>query len=176
MTVPSASVSRAQQSRTYFPEREALEELLAFAKVLNGIDASSGRPGQAMLVGPGGEQRPIPSELFQVLEQVANALALGDGVTVMPYSSRLTTQQAADFLGISRPTLVRLLESGEIPFETVGRHRRVRLRDIDEYQRRSRAERRVALADLARSTAAQSRLRSGVPTLKRTSEAETDTA
>lgn len=170
MAAEPTSPSRPQQSTTYFPEHDELEELLAFAKVLNGIDASSGSLGQAMLVGPDNEQRPIPAELFRVLEQVANALALGDGVTVMPYASRLTTQQAADFLGISRPTLVRLLESGRIPFERVGRHRRVLLRDLDEYQERSRAERRAALAELARETAVRSRGGSGVPTLKRKSE------
>ncbi len=171
MAAEATSPSRPQQSTTYFPERDELEELLAFAKVLNGLDASQGRPGQAMLVGPRTEQRPIPAELFRVLGQVANALALGDGVTVMPYASRLTTQQAADFLGISRPTLVRLLESGRIPFETVGRHRRVRLRDLDAYEERSRADRRNALAELARETASRSHAKSGAP-LKRTSEIE----
>jgi excisionase family DNA binding protein len=162
--------SRSRQGRTYFPQRDEREELLAFAQVLNGIDAAPGRPGQAVLVGPDGEQRAIPAELFEVLEQVANSLALGDGVTVMPYAARLTTQEAADFLGMSRPTLVKLLEAGEIPFELVGRHRRVTLRDVVGYQERMQSARRAALAELAEATASGSRLGNGIPELKRASE------
>lgn len=134
------------------------------------MDAAPGGPGRATLVGPDGKERSIPAEIFEVLEQVANALALGDGVTVMPYATRLTTQEAADFLGISRPTLVKLLESGVIPFELVGRHRRVTLRDIVDYQERARADRRSALADLARASASDSQIGTGVPELKRSSE------
>jgi excisionase family DNA binding protein len=58
---------------------------------------------------------------------------------------------AADFLGISRPTLVKLLEGGAIPFETVGRHRRVTLDDVLAYQESERARRRTVLAQAARN-------------------------
>ena len=64
----------------------------------------------------------------------------------------MTTQQAADFLGISRPTLVRLLEAGDIAFDKPGRHRRVRLEDLVAYQANFRAERRAALRELQRDT------------------------
>ncbi|MGX9347816.1 helix-turn-helix domain-containing protein [Microbacterium sp. KNMS] len=165
-----AGSTRARRSRTYFPEREELEELLSFAQVLNGIDANAAGDGEAKLVAPDGSERRIPAELFQVLEQVANVLALGDGVTVMPYATKLTTQEAADFLGVSRPTLVKLLETGAIAHEKVGRHRRVTLRDVAAYQERSRIERRAALADLARETAARTRIGPDVPELKRKSE------
>lgn len=80
------------------------------------------------------------------------ALASGEGITVVPQGMTMTTQQAADFLGISRPTLVRLLEAGEIPFEQPGRHRRVRLEDLIAYQSTSRAERRDALRELRRAS------------------------
>jgi Helix-turn-helix domain len=56
----------------------------------------------------------VPNPVFQALVHVATAMARGQGVTVMPLNALLTIQEAADLLGISRPTLVRLLEDGEI--------------------------------------------------------------
>jgi excisionase family DNA binding protein len=69
----------------------------------------------------------------------------GRGVTVIPQNALLTTQEAAELLGISRPTLLRLLEDGEIPHEQRGRHRRVMLADLLAYQASMRRERREAL-------------------------------
>lgn len=89
-----------------------------------------------------------------MLSRMVEALSEGRGVSVVPTSVRLTTQQAADHLGMSRPTLVKLLERGEIPFSTVGRHRRVALDDLIGYERRARRLRRQALADLTAETAA----------------------
>jgi Helix-turn-helix domain len=55
--------------------------------------------------------------VFEALIQVATAMAQGQGVTVMPQNALLTTQEAAELLGISRPTLVRLLADGDIPYD-----------------------------------------------------------
>jgi excisionase family DNA binding protein len=74
----------------------------------------------------------------------------GKAITVAPLEQRLTTQQAADLLGISRPTLIKLLEANEIPYEKPGRHRRIRLSDVLAYQDRRRQERRARLADITR--------------------------
>lgn len=53
-------------------------------------------------------------------------------------------------LGISRPTLVRLLEQGEIPFDKPGRHRKVRLADLLAYQDRTRRARLAGLDEMVR--------------------------
>ncbi len=164
--------ARLRQSKTYLPDHER-EELLKFAQVLNGINIAAGKPGHAMLVGPDGKQVPIPAELFQVLEEAANVLALGDGISILPYAAKLTTQEAADFLGMSRPTFVKILESGALEFEKVGRHRRVTLRDVVVYQTRAQSERRAALAELAKDSIEHyDRLPKGVAPLKRLSETE----
>ncbi|MFE2279481.1 helix-turn-helix domain-containing protein [Streptomyces sp. NPDC059454] len=63
------------------------------------------------------------------------ALADGQGVQVMPAETEPTAQQAADILDVSRPCLIGLLESGEIPFRLVGRHRRIRFADLRQYVR-----------------------------------------
>lgn len=164
--------ARLSQSKTYLPDHER-EELLQFVQVLNGINIAVGEPGRAMLVGPDGRQVPIPAELFQVLEEAANVLALGDGISILPYSAKLTTQEAADFLGMSRPTFVKILESGAIPFEMAGRHRRVTLRDVVDYQDRAQRERRAALAELAKDSIEHyDKLPKGLPSPKRRSDTE----
>jgi excisionase family DNA binding protein len=76
--------------------------------------------------------------LRQVVAAMRAALAAGQAVTVSFHRDTLTTQEAADVLGVSRPTLVRLLEDGEIPYEQPGRHRRVQLQDVLDFQERRR--------------------------------------
>jgi excisionase family DNA binding protein len=78
------------------------------------------------------------------------ALSQGLAITVAPQHTVLTTGQAADLLGVSRPTLVRLLEAGEIPFNKPGRHRRIRLGDLLAYQQRARRARAVGLDEMVR--------------------------
>ncbi|MGH3911710.1 MAG: helix-turn-helix domain-containing protein, partial [Pseudonocardiaceae bacterium] len=77
--------------------------------------------------------------------EVLEAMSQGLAITVIPQHTMLTTQEAADLLGISRPTLVKLLESDQIPYEQRGRHRRLRLADVLNYQRTARADRRSRL-------------------------------
>ncbi|MFC0554546.1 helix-turn-helix domain-containing protein [Planotetraspora thailandica] len=64
----------------------------------------------------------------------------------------MSTDEAAESLGVSRPTLVKLLESGEIAYQCAtdrpGAHRRVKLQDVLAYKERRRAERRRLLDEL----------------------------
>jgi excisionase family DNA binding protein len=60
----------------------------------------------------------------------------------------MTTQQAADFLNVSRPYLIKLLEQGEIPYIKVGSHRRIRFEDLMEYKQQRNSKRREGLKEL----------------------------
>src|SRR5512142_517382 len=69
-----------------------------------------------------GDRVELPRHAYEVLRQVVEAMKQGLPVTVAPRSHVLTTQQAADLLRVSRPTVIKLLNSGEIPFSTAGSH------------------------------------------------------
>lgn len=106
--------------------------------------------GVSKIVGTGGEAIDLPMSVIRVLRQAVRAMAEDHMVTVVPVQKRLTTQQAADLLNVSRPYLIRLLEEDKIPFEKVGSHRRVRADDLLAYKRRRDAERDAALDELTR--------------------------
>jgi excisionase family DNA binding protein len=114
----------------------------------------TGGSGDAAMVAPDGTLVHLPPAVYDVLSQVIAAMRAGRAITVAPLAQRLTTQEAADLLGISRPTLIKLLEDGKIPFEQPGRHRRIRLDDLLAYRDRHRTERSKALDELVQQTEA----------------------
>lgn len=92
---------------------------------------------------------PLPDSVLGLLVDAVTALDQGQAVTVEPHRTVLTTQEAAELLGITRPTLVRLLEAGKIPYTSPGRHRRVELADVLEYLQRERVRRGQVFDEMA---------------------------
>jgi len=137
------------EQKTYLLEGSALADVVDFVAALERKGVIAPRPEPA-LVGPDGSRLDVPTPVYDALVQVATVMAHGHGVTVIPRNALLTTQEAADLLGISRPTLVRLLEDRKIAYDQHGRHRRVLLADLLEYQQKMRRERRAALDEMAR--------------------------
>ena len=91
----------------------------------------------------------IPASAVKMLVRILEEMALGNAVTLIPVHAELTTHEAADMLNISRPSLIQLLDDGKIEYRKIGTHRRVRFEALMSYKRRSDAERRAALAELA---------------------------
>lgn len=107
------------------------------------------RRGRATLTGSKGEHLPIPEPLYSLLKDAVRQLEQGKSLLLIPEEKQLTTQQAGELLGVSRPFLIRLLDAGEMPFTLVGKHRRIKLGDIMEFAKR-KSERKAALDKMAR--------------------------
>jgi excisionase family DNA binding protein len=91
----------------------------------------------------------IPAPAVKMLVRILEEMALGNAVTLTPIHAELTTQEAADMLNISRPSLIQLLDDGKIEYRKIGTHRRIRFERVMAYKRAADAERRAALAELA---------------------------
>ncbi|MBB6589877.1 helix-turn-helix domain-containing protein [Ralstonia solanacearum] len=91
----------------------------------------------------------MPASALQLLQDVLDQIEKGCAVSIVPTHTELTTQEAAQMLGVSRPFFVQMLERGDIPFHKIGTHRRVRYRDVVDYKKRLDAQRHQALEELA---------------------------
>ena len=134
-------MTTAVESKTYLPDEEVAGR---FADIVNAASSQEATP--RLVVGDKAVE--LTPGMADVLVRVAQAMQQGLAVTVAPQTTRLTTQEAADMLGISRSTLVRMLEAGEIPFQKIRRHRRLYLSDVLEYQKRQRRASDEALSDM----------------------------
>jgi excisionase family DNA binding protein len=91
----------------------------------------------------------VPVSALRMLVDILANMADGNAVSIVPIHAELTTQQAADFLGVSRPYLVGLVERGQLEHHKVGTHRRIYFRDLLDYRERSMVQSKSSLAALA---------------------------
>lgn len=91
----------------------------------------------------------LPDIVAKLLPQMLSVIADGRALAVVPHDSDLTPNQAARYLNVSRPFLLRLLNEGKIPFHRVGSNKRIHLRDLKDYRVKQDEESEKALAELA---------------------------
>ncbi|MEP6797654.1 MAG: excisionase family DNA-binding protein [Lapillicoccus sp.] len=127
------------------PDQAEAEEL---AKVLTFLQAHGARRGAApppafFLSGADGQDRvELTEQVHTILTQVVEALSNGQSISVLTRDQDVSTQQAAELLGLSRPTVVRLIDDGELAAHVPGAVRRkLRLADVLSYREELRARR-----------------------------------
>jgi len=125
------------------PTESEEEQIKALYKMLS-------HAGRADIVGPDGTKHTIPGTVCKILVNVLSRMQEGKTIALLPIREELTSRAAADYLGVSRQYLVRLLEDGKIPFHKTGTHRRVYFKDVFEYKQRRDAARHQAIKDLAK--------------------------
>lgn len=135
-------------STVYVPEAGLDQEYKNLSTALEVSRESTSVGVVAYLKGPNGVDIPLPESVFNVLVNVVDAMKSGQGVSVVPMQARLTTQQAAEFLGVSRPTFIKLASVYETHLELVGRHRRILLQDLLALQQKIRVQRELALNEI----------------------------
>lgn len=99
---------------------------------------------------PDGTAMQLPKTAVDGLIEMLDAVAHGENATVVRSPREVTTQQAATVLNVSRPTIVRLIDDGELPARKVGSHRRILLSDLLTFRDKIVAERRAALEEMTR--------------------------
>lgn len=90
----------------------------------------------------------LPLSALRLLEYILKEIGAGNELAVISTDKVLSTQEAADLLNCSRPHLVKLLESGQLPFSKVGKHRRIRLRDLLDYKQAAKEKQEKLIRQL----------------------------
>lgn len=95
-----------------------------------------------------GVKVPISESVFNLFVTVLEELSKGNAIQLVPINAEVTTIEAAEIVGVSRPFLVKLLNEGKIPYRMVGRHRRILFKDLMEYYEKSKKSQLKAIAEM----------------------------
>jgi excisionase family DNA binding protein len=91
----------------------------------------------------------LPPKVLRLFADMLGSLAQGNAVAIMPKELYISTQEAAMFLNVSRPYLIRMLDEGKIPYHKVGTHRRIKFEDVVAYRDKRQKASHAALQELA---------------------------
>lgn len=106
------------------------------------------QPDKELTVHIDGEQLILPKAVYNLLSKILTEMSAGNAVKIFPVHAQLTTQEAADFLNVSRPYLIKLIEKGELGCTKVGSHRRVSFQELQAYKMKTDAAAQSTLAEL----------------------------
>lgn len=121
-------------SRLNVPNEQESALAAESSRLLAGL-IGRGDTAQLRLV-DGDQEITVPVSAIKMLVDILNQMAQGNAMSLVPIHAELTTQEAADFLNVSRPYVVKLIEQGELPCHKVGVRRRVLFKHLMEYKER----------------------------------------
>ena len=96
-----------------------------------------------------GESCPLPPHIAEPIRQLLASMAAGRQVNVTEALDEFTPNEAADVLGVSRTYVKKLLDAGDLPYRTVGSHRRIPRADLLAYREAQRVRVRKGLDEIA---------------------------
>jgi excisionase family DNA binding protein len=129
---------------TYSPDANEV----AFVERFLGKPGLKTVPQTPKLIATDGTPTELSPQIAHILKLIAEDFRAGRAITIISHEARMTTQQAAEFVGVSRPTLIKLLAEYGIPFELLGRHRRIAFDDIQKLKRILTSGQRAAMAEI----------------------------
>ena len=94
----------------------------------------------------------LPSSVLPLILDALQEMAKGNAVTLLPLQSELTTQQAADLMRVSRPSLIKMLEDGKLPYRKIGAHRRLLYADVLGHIQAEHSRRVKVMEELVKET------------------------
>ena len=94
-----------------------------------------------------GSEIVLPRNLSDLMAFVLQGVTQGD-LRIQSIPDELTTRTASELLGVSRPTLMKMVKDGLVPSHRVGSHHRFRFADIAELRAKREAQRSEALDEL----------------------------
>lgn len=150
MAAPSRRPPRLPTEAEVTQAREASRQLARLLPSGDDEAAASAAPLRLVTDDNRHEMISIPPGALRLVVDVLTQLGQGRAVTVLPQNAELTTQEVADYLNVSRPYVVSLIEQHKLPARKVGTRRRVAFEDLLRYDEQQRAQRRAALDELAR--------------------------
>ena len=130
-------------------EREMEMARVAQRCIMEALDHS--RAAAIMLTTDTGEHLcvELPPAALKLIGQLLGAMSEGRAISLIPAKQELSTVEAANFLNVSRPFVVKEIEAGRLPHRKVGTHRRVAFEDLREYSRKMRENQAAALDRMA---------------------------
>lgn len=141
----------ALAKRTGVPDLPTVREVSLAkeaSRVLSGLVVDDGEVNITVTRDEARIEATIPAAALEMIVEMLAHMSQGNAVTFIPTGHELTTQEAAHFLNVSRPYLIKLLENDEIPFYKVGRHRRVKFEDLKNYKAQRDSEQSKLLDEM----------------------------
>ena len=132
---------------TKLEQQIAIESYPILTRALKGLKS----PFPEIEIEETGNKIKIPLKLLKLLAKILEVTSQGKPFSIVPVATELTTQAAADFLGCSRPHLIKILESGEIEFKKIGKHRRILFEDLVAYKQEKKKEQEQLLIEIMKA-------------------------